>query len=110
MSAAPVTRLNLRELAAKAYENYEREIREANARKSLRVLTERLATMFAIDTFEHECREDGTAFAVIDGIQFEAPDDPTIVGLRIRDEDDCLIPIMGVIELGRYLKEKEGSK
>ena len=99
---------SLRELAQRAFEESERERIESWRFKSSQMLQSRLISVFCVaytEIGETQFRDDGTAFTVADGILFEAPENPHYPGLTIVDGDHR-IPVLGLIDLGRYLKGK----
>ena len=100
---------SLRELALLAFEESEKLKVETWRFKSGQMLLTRLIQVFAVsytDIGEAQYRDDGTAFTVIDGITFEAPANPHYPGLAIVDGDER-IQVLGLNDLGAYLKGKE---
>lgn len=105
------TRLSLRQLAEDAYKGFERERIESWRRKSARLLEDRLATLFCLGCLQIpvKYREDGTAYTVVEGIEFEAPQGPAVAGLYIVD-GDRRHHVGGLVDLGRYLTETEADR
>ena len=115
MSAAPTTRLNLRELAAKAYE-IKREITQRDRRdRSRRLLWERLENprfgLWEINRYDFEevgHLPDDRAFIDIDGIRLAAPIDASVSGLYlIHDDGEC--NVNDIAHLGQALAELEAT-
>lgn len=115
MSAAPATRLNLRELAAKAYE-IKREITQRDRRdRSRRLLWERLENprfgLWEINRYDFEevgHLPDDRAFIDIDGIRLAAPTHASVSGLYlIHDDGEC--NVNDISHLGQVLAELEST-
>lgn len=114
MSAAPATRLSLRELAAKAYEA-KREITQRDRRdRSRRLLWERMESdrfglwgNFTRCDFDRvEFLSDDRACIDIEGIRLAAPCDASLAGLYlILDDGECLVE--DIAHLGQALAELE---
>lgn len=116
MSAAPVARLSLRELAAKAYE-IKREITQRDRRdRSRRLLWERLENprfgLWDINRYDFEevgHLPDDRAFIDIEGVRLAAPCDASLAGLYlIHDNGECLVT--DIADLGRALAELEQDR
>lgn len=110
--SAPATRLSLRQLAEEAYAGYERERIESLKHKSERLLRDRLDTLFCCSDIPYQVAfdDDGTAYAVIDGIRLQAPDSSTVVGLMATTDGDRLVQIGGLVDLGKFLAETEADR
>lgn len=115
MSAAPVARLSLRELAAKAYE-IKRDLMQRDRRdRSRRLLWERLESdrfgLWEINRYDFEevgFLPDDRAFIDIDGLRLAAPFDASVSGLYlIHDDGECLVT--DIAHLGQALAELEAT-
>ncbi|HRJ96877.1 MAG TPA: hypothetical protein PLL78_09335 [Fimbriimonadaceae bacterium] len=110
--SATTTKMSLRQMAEEAYAGFERERIDQWRRKSRSLLLDRLERCLCLDSLEVEIqhRTDGTAYAAIDGFEFEPPANPTPAGLYLINSDGDRHRIMGLVDLGAYLKETEGGR
>lgn len=104
-----VTRQSLRQLAEEAYRGFERERIESWRRKSEHLLDKRLRESFCLEDFEILHRPDGTAYAIIDGFEFQPPDNVTNPGLLIW-ANDRFTQIHGLVDLGRFFAAMEDGE
>lgn len=118
MSAAPATRLSLRELAAKAYA-VKRDLMQRDRRdRSRRLLWDRLDSdrfgLSADITADVRFNQvgflpDDRAFIDIEGIRLAAPIDASVAGLYlIHDDGECNVE--DIAHLGQALAEFEAAR